>query len=97
MTDREKISMKPSLDERLSTFENRQISISERMDLMDAEIKTNNELTQDIRDLLAAFKGGFRVLGWLGTGAKWLGGIAGAAVALWVAWQTLTHGGVPPK
>lgn len=104
MTDRENRTMKPTIEERLSVFENRQISISERMNLMDAEIKINTRatnhntgLTQEILDLFSDFKSGFRVLGWLGTGAKWIGGIAGAGVALWVAWQTLTHGGVPPK
>lgn len=104
MTNHENGTMKPTIEDRLSVFENRQISISERMDLMDAEIKrniaatnVNTALAQEILELFSAVKGGFRVLGWLGTGAKWLGGIAGAGVALWVAWHTLTHGGVPPK
>lgn len=104
MTNHENGTMKPTIEDRLSAFEKRQISISERMDLMDTEIKINiratnlnTGLTQEILDLFSDFKSGFRVLGWLGTGAKWLGGIAGAGVALWAAWQTLTHGGVPPK
>jgi hypothetical protein len=56
----------------------------------------NTIITVEVRDLLAAFKGGFRVLGWLGTGFKWLAGLAAAGLSLWAAWETFRTGH-PPK
>ncbi|WP_141104009.1 hypothetical protein [Noviherbaspirillum denitrificans] len=72
-----------------------------------AEIQKNTRLTEelkaDTREFLEVFnavKGGFRVLGWIGTGAKWLGGIAAAGTALYgfglMMWQIL-HGNWPSK
>lgn len=74
----------------------------QRMDAMQADIQTNTELTGTLNDgmsellgILNAGKGGLKVLGWIGTVAKWLGGIAAAAVALYGLWQIMT--GLPPK
>lgn len=92
-----KISLEPTTDEPLQTIEDRLLAGSKRMELMDAEMTRNTELTQDIRDLLAAFKGGFKVLGWLGAGVKWAGMVAAAVLALWTAFYAATHGGVHPK
>lgn len=60
-------------------------------------LRLNNELTADIKDLLTAARVGFRVLGGLGTAAKWVGALAGAGMAIYMALYTLTHGGAPPK
>lgn len=50
------------------------------------ELRTD---TQELLDLFRAAKGGFRVVGWLGTFAKWLAGFAAAAVALYAAFQNM--------
>lgn len=68
-----------------------------RMDAIEAELRANTEVTTEVRDLLSAVKGGFKVLGWLGHGGKWAGMIAGAAVSLYTLGYALTHGGqLPP-
>jgi hypothetical protein len=45
--------------------------------------------TQELLDLFRAAKGGFRVVGWIGTFAKWSAGLAAAAVALYTAFQNM--------
>jgi hypothetical protein len=67
-----------------------------RLDAIETSLEENTQITTEVRELLTAFKGGMRVLGWLGTFAKWAGGIAGACVALYSAWYALTHGGDLP-
>ena len=61
------------------------------MDALRKELASNTALTTEIRELLAAVRGGMKVLGWLGNGVKWIGGIAllSAAVSLMLgfAWQ----------
>lgn len=52
-----------------------------------------NEMTEEMVDLFAAAKGAFKMLGYIGTGIKWVGGVVAAVVALWVAIKT----GFPPK
>ena len=70
---------------------------AERMTHIETNLADTQAVTYEVRDLLTAFKGGFRVLGWLGTGAKWLGGIATACVAIYTVGYMLTHGGqLPP-
>lgn len=44
------------------------------------------ELSETL-DAIKAMKGGFKVLGWLERPAKWIAAIAGAAGAIWLAWQ----------
>lgn len=66
---------------------------SARMDSLEAAIKLNTDATMEARDILVAAKGAFRVLGWLGVIAKWVGGISTAGVAIYVALYVLTHGG----
>jgi hypothetical protein len=64
---------------------------------MRAELRANSEMTSDIRDVLAATRMGFKVIGWLGAGAKWLGMLAAAAVAIYTAFYAALHGGATPK
>ena len=69
-----------------------------------AELKNNTAVTAQIKerteDLIGFFeaaKGGLKVLGWLGTAIKWLGGIAAACVGIYALVQAIIHGGMPPK
>jgi len=69
-----------------------------------AELKKNTEVTSEIKtqtgELIVFFeaaKGGFKVLGWLGTAIKFLGGIAAACVGIYALVQAILHGGMPPK
>jgi len=59
----------------------------ERMGAIETELRANTEITSQVRDLLEVARGGLRALGWLGVGAKWVAGLAGAAVAIWHAIQ----------
>lgn len=62
-----------------------------------AELAGNTEVTNEVRELLEAGKNGLKVLGWIGVGAKWLGGIAAALTALWTLLYAITHNGQLPK
>lgn len=66
---------------------------SARMDTLEKAIALNTEATVEARDILVAAKGAFKVLGWLGVIAKWVGGIASACVAIYLALYVATHGG----
>jgi hypothetical protein len=67
-----------------------------RMTHIESSITANTEATLEARDILVAAKGAFKVLGWLGVVFKWVGGISTAAVAIYVAFYVLTHGGKLP-
>lgn len=67
-----------------------------RMADFEQKLDNNTALTKEIRDILDAAKGAFKVLGGLGVAAVWVGKIAGAGVAIWGAFYALTHGGRPP-
>lgn len=70
---------------------------SARMDSMDeqiqantTEIKANTAITLrvekntgEVLEVFSAVKGGFRVLEWIGKGAKWLAAISAAGLVLW--------------
>lgn len=71
-----------------------------RMDAMQVEIEANTQVTLALKDdtgelldILNACRGGLKVLGWIGTAAKWLAGVAAAVGILY----GLLHGGLPPK
>ena len=59
-----------------------------------AQVKAS---TDEVYDILTAAKGAFRVLGWIGVAAKWIGIIAGAVTAAWILWYQIRHGGDLPK
>lgn len=61
------------------------------------DLKANTQITQEIRDIFAAVRSGFKVLGWLGTAAHWIGKIALAVGAIAGAWWAIFHGGRPPS
>lgn len=64
------------------------------------ELKKNSEATAKISEmvhemveLFSAAKGFFKMLGWIGSGVKWIALVVAACAALWAL---LMHGGVPP-
>ena len=68
-----------------------------RMNAMQTELTANTAVTTEVRDILDTVRSGLRVLGGLGTLASWAGKLAAAAIAIWGAIYTFTHGGHPPK
>jgi hypothetical protein len=87
----------PDVEARLTAIEQRLDRGSEHMGLIDEAIAENTTITREVLDLVNAFKGGMKVLGWLGTGAAWLGKFAAAGVAIYGLIYALTHGGSSPK
>ena len=66
-----------------------------RMGDIEAALAGNSAVTIEVRDILSAAKGAFKVLGWLGAAAKWTAAVGGALVALYVAAYTAAHGRPP--
>ena len=83
-------------DDQIARITSRLDAGSRRMKKIEDDIRANTVLTQDIHDLIVAAKVGFKVLGYLGAFAKWLGIIAGALVSVWAAIQVIKNGGPPP-
>lgn len=67
-----------------------------RMTAIEAGLKTNTELTSDVKALLEAARMGLKVIGWLGSVVVWIAKIAAAMGTLYGAWQLIKHGN-PPK
>ena len=67
---------------RKSSMENQQ-----RLGRMTETLGENTAMTSELLDIFKAVKGGFKVLGWLGTAAKWVGGICAAIAAAYAAWH----------
>lgn len=93
-----------SIEKRLADGATRMLRFEKELQAVRAELRANTEvttgiadLTQDIRDVLVAGRVGLKVLGGVGTTVKWLGIIAGGALAIYTALYALTHGGVAPK
>lgn len=86
-----------SSDGALAAIEERLNLGHARMDALESAVQRNTELTQDILSIMDTAKAGFRALGWLGVGVRWLGGLAAAGVAIYAAIYAITHGGQPPK
>lgn len=69
-----------------------------------AELKANSEMTatnvastKEMVEIFGLAKGGFKVLGWIGTAVKWVGGLATACIGIYALVQAILHGGMPPK
>lgn len=75
--------MREQTHARLCEIETRLSDGDVRMDRIETALQTNTDATLEMRDILQAAKGAFKVLGWLGIAAKWIGGFAAAAVAIW--------------
>lgn len=76
--------------------EDRQTEAFSRMENMQRELTANTEVTTEVRELLSAAKGGLKVIGGIGTVAKWIGGIGAAGISLYTLWHMITHGGKAP-
>jgi len=63
-------------------------ALAARVVHIEKAVAENTDLTRDIRDALIAGRVMTKAL-------KWLGAIAAAGSALWVAWQQLRHGVKP--
>ena len=81
---------------RLADIDQRLARGDTRMANIEVELASNTEVTREVRDLMTAARVGFRVLGGLGTAAKWVGILATASAAVYTAVQTLLHSGQPP-
>lgn len=93
-----------SLEEQIVAINKRLDAGSQRMKNMQIEIAgntlelaANTEITTEIRDLMIAAKVGFRLMGWIGIAAAWIGklALAGSAVAAFI--YAIKHGGPPSK
>lgn len=77
---------------RFEAIEDRLDRGSDRMKAIEVELRENTDTTKEVRELLEVGRSGFKVLGWIGVAAKWLGGVAVAVGAIW----SLLHGVQPP-
>lgn len=82
-------------EERLAAIERRLQRGSERMSDIEADVAENTAITREVRDLLQLGRNGLRILGALGTGAKWLASLIAACGAAWGV-LTAARPGVPP-
>lgn len=89
--------------DRLRAMDSRFDSIERALDVGDARMRRiedkldgNSAVTGEVRDLLDGGKAFFRFASGFGRLARWVGGIAGAAAAVWALIYTATHGGKPP-
>jgi hypothetical protein len=63
-----------------------------------AELARNSTTTNEVRELLDVGRNGLKVLGWLGTAAKWTSTVVAAGLSLYGVIYAVTHGGqLPPK
>ena len=91
-----------AIDERLDRGAEKMDQQSEALANLTSELKRNSETTDEVRQLLDLGRSGLKVLGWLGSGAKFLGALVGtfatAALAVYGLFYAITHGGqMPPK
>lgn len=94
----------PTVPGELSAIHDRLNAGDKRMEAIESQLVENTrltientEITKDIKEVLDAARLGFKVIGGLGSLAKWTGSIAAALAAIWGFVYLLTHGGVPPK
>ncbi|WP_457321643.1 hypothetical protein [Roseateles sp. P5_E11] len=73
-----------SINGRLEGIENRVSTIEKAVSENTRATLEGNRDAREILELFQAVRGGFKVLGWLGTAAKWVAGVAAAVSALWV-------------
>lgn len=97
-------ALERAIAERLAPINERLDRGAEKMDAMSssigeirAELASNTITTNEVRELLDVGRNGLKVLGWIGIGAKWAGGVSTAILALWTAFYAATHNGQLPK
>lgn len=82
---------------RFESIEDRLDRGSDRMKAIEIELHENTKTTKEVRELLELGRNGFKVLGYLGTAAKWVTAIAAAVAAVWTLYLTFKNGGPPPS
>ena len=75
--------------ERRHDLAKRVADIDVRLANVEEAVRENTEITKDIRDAVVAGRVAAKLI-------KWLGAIAAAGSAIWIAWYQLTHGGKMP-
>ena len=81
---------------RFEAIEDRLDRGSDRMKAIELELRDNTATTKEVRELLELGRNGFKVLGWIGTAARWVAAIAAAAAAVWGLFHLGDGGGRPP-
>jgi hypothetical protein len=78
--------------------------LNTRVEALKAELQANTavtretaEVTKDIKEVIDAARMGFKVIGGIGTIARWAGAIAFAIGTIWGLVYAAMHGGAPPK
>ncbi len=85
------------LNARLDRGAEKMEGLTEGVSKLGDELKRNTGTTEEVRELLDLGKGGLRVLGALGAAFKWIGGLAGAGLAIYALIHALKTGTpVPP-
>lgn len=87
----------PSLEDRLAAIEDRLRQGSGRMDRIERALGENTEATLEVRDLINTVQAGFKVLGWFGVAAKWIGTLATAGAAVYAFIYAALHNHNLPK
>lgn len=97
VTDSEQLA---TIARRVGDVEARLDDGSQRMQRIEDKLDANTSTTTEVRDLLDSGRALFRFASGFASGfgrlARWVGGIAGAAAAVWALIYTATHGGKPP-
>jgi hypothetical protein len=94
--ERELIMDESTIPAELQEIHKRLSAGDHRMGVMEGQLAENTIVTMEIRDILSAAKVGFRVIGGIGSAAKWIGAVAIAIGAVWGLVWGMLHG-VPPK
>jgi hypothetical protein len=68
---------------------------AERMEAIERELRDNTQVTREVRELMVLGRNGFKVLGWFGIAAKWVGSLAAAVAAVWALVYAALHGKPP--
>ena len=68
-----------------------------RMAELEAAMRKNTAITEEVSAMLTPLKGLIKTVGWLGTAIKWLGMIAAAFISVYTAVYVATHDGNYPK
>lgn len=88
-------ALRAYIDDRFADVADQFTAGEKRMQTIEDKVSENTVITADIHDFLVAARTGFKVLGWLGEGGKWLVKFATPFVALWGIWNSW-HNGAPP-
>ncbi|MDP4300335.1 hypothetical protein [Leptothrix discophora] len=72
------------------------LTLEQRLDRLEQLHASSAADTAEIRSILEAARGFFRVTGWIGRLVTVVGKLAAAGMAIWAVIYALTHGGRPP-